>query len=163
MGKWKASTPIYLQKGVGSTLRPVFGVCRCQLPYRIAITFGFVLYNTQTNQFEQFFALNHLARSPKDRVVFNQIPNMWISRNEAGEDAMIRDSQQTDFFYLLHDRSDSEQYNLMIVMLLIWLCRYFQFSIAILKITYLDIVNTLGMVIAVTKKMMINATLFLNR
>ena len=93
----------------------MFDACRYQIPYRSAITFGFVLYKTQTDQFDQFFVVDHLARNPNDRVLINQIPNVWIIRSEADEDCVIRDIQQTDFFDLLHDQSDAEQYNFLIV------------------------------------------------
>ena len=69
----------------------------------------------QTDQFEQFFIVDHLARNPNDRVLINQIPNVCIIRREADEDAVIRDIQQTDFFDLLRDQSDAEQYNFLIV------------------------------------------------
>ena len=100
---------------VESTLRLVFDACRYQIPYRIAIGFGFVLYKTQTDQFDQFFVVDHLARHPNDRVLINQIPNVCIIRSEADEDGVIRDIQQTDFFKLLCDQSDAEQYNFLIV------------------------------------------------
>ena len=59
--------------------------------------------------------VDHLARNPDDRVLINQIPNVWIIRREADEDGVIRDIQQTDFFDLLRDTSDAEQYNFLIV------------------------------------------------
>ena len=93
----------------------VFNACRYQILYRISIAFGFVLYKTQTDQFDQFFVVDHLARNPDDRVLINQIPNVWIIRREADEDGVIRDIQQTDFFDLLRDTSDAEQYNFLIV------------------------------------------------
>ena len=98
-----------------SALRLVFDACRYQIPYRITIAFGFVLYKTQTDQFDQFFVVDQLARNPNDRVLINQIPNVWIIRSEADEDGVIKDIQQTDYFYLLHDQSDAEQYNFLIV------------------------------------------------
>ena len=100
---------------VESALRLVFDACRYQIPYRITIAFGFVLYKMQTDQFEQFFVVDHLARNPNDRVLINQIPNVWIIRCEADEDSVITDIQQTDFFDLLRDQSDAEQYNFLIV------------------------------------------------
>ena len=99
---------------VESALRLVFDACRYQIPYRIAIAFGFMLYKTQTDQFDQFFVVDHLARNPNDRVLINQIPNMWIIRSEADEDGVIRDIQQTDFFDLLRYQSDAEQYDFLI-------------------------------------------------
>ena len=100
---------------VESALRLVFDACRYQIPYRITIAFGFVLYKMQTDQFEQFFVVDRLARNPNDRVLINQIPNVWIIRREADEDSVITDIQQTDFFDLLCDSSDAEQYNFLIV------------------------------------------------
>ena len=83
---------------VESALRLVFDACRYQIPYRIAIAFGFMLYKTQTDQFDQFFVVDHLARNSNDRVLINQIPNVWIIRSEADKDGVIRDIQQTGFF-----------------------------------------------------------------
>ena len=100
---------------VESALRMVFDACRYQIPYRIAIAFGFLLYKTQTDQFDQFFVVDHLARNPNDRVLINQIPNVWIIRRQADEDGVITDVQQTDFFDLLRDQSEAEQYNFLIV------------------------------------------------
>ena len=68
---------------VESALQMVFDACRYQVPYRIAIAFGFLLYKTQTDQFDQFFVVDHLARDPNDRVLINQIPNVWIIRRQA--------------------------------------------------------------------------------
>ena len=92
-----------------SALRLVFDACRYQIPYRIAIAFGFVLYKTQTDQFDQFFVVDHLARNPNDRVLINQIPNVWIIRSEADEDGVIRDIQQTDFLicFVIHPMQNS--------------------------------------------------------
>ena len=59
--------------------------------------------------------VDHLARNPDDRVLIDQIPNVWIIRRQADEDGVITDIQQTDFFDLLRDTSDAEQYNFLIV------------------------------------------------
>ena len=40
---------------------------------------------------------------------------MWIIRSEADEDGVIRDIQRTDFFDLLRDTTNAEQYNFLIV------------------------------------------------
>ena len=110
---------------VESALRLVFDACRYQIPYRIAIAFGFVLYKTQTDQFDQCFVVDHLARNPNDGVLINQIPNVWIIRREADEDGVIRDIQQTDFFDLLRDTTDAEQYNFLIVRMTIMMVQVF--------------------------------------
>ena len=64
----------------------------------------------ETDKFEQFFVIDHLARDPTDKVVINQIPNVWTIRNEEDEDSVIRDIQQTDFFDLLRDQSNAEHF-----------------------------------------------------
>ena len=58
--------------------------------HRIAVAFGFVLYKMQTD--------------PNNRVLINQIPNVWVIRNVTDEDGGIRDIQQTDLFDLLRIR-----------------------------------------------------------
>ena len=100
---------------VESALRAIFDACRYQRPYKMNIAFGFILYKMETDKFEQFFVVDHLARDPTDKVVINQIPNVWTIRNEEDEDLVIRDIQQTDFFDLLRDQSNAEQYNFLIV------------------------------------------------
>ena len=100
---------------VESALRAIFDACRYQRPYKMNIAFGFILYKMETDKFEQFFVVDHLARDPTDKVVINQIPNVWTIRNEDDEDSVIRDIQQTDFFDLLRDQSNAEQYNFLIV------------------------------------------------
>ena len=79
------------------------------------IAFGFILYKMETDNFEQLFVKDHLASDPTDKVVINQIPNVWTIRNEGDEDAVIRDIKQTDVFDLLRDQSNAEQYNVLIV------------------------------------------------
>ena len=100
---------------VESALRAIFDACRYQRPYKMNIAFGFILYKMETDKFEQFFVVDHLARDPTDKVVINQIPNVWTIRNEEDEDSVIRDIQQTDLFDLLRDQSNAEQYNFLIV------------------------------------------------
>ena len=100
---------------VESALRAIFDACRYQRPYKINIAFGFILYKMETDKFEQFFVMDHLARDPTDKVVINQIPNVRTIWNEEDEDSVIRDIQQADFFDLLRDQSNAEQYNFLIV------------------------------------------------
>ena len=56
------------------------------------IAFGFILYKMETDKFEQFFVIDHVARDPTDKVVINQIPNVWTIRNEEDKDLVIRDT-----------------------------------------------------------------------
>ena len=67
---------------VESAVRAIFDACRYQRPYKMNIAFGFILYKMETDKFEQFFVVDHLARDPTDKVVINQIPNVWTIRND---------------------------------------------------------------------------------
>ena len=88
------------------------------------VAFGFILYKMEADEFGHFFVNDHLASDPNDRVVINQIPNVWTIQNEEHENSVIRDIQQTDFFDVLKDQSNAEQYHFLVV----WLthgCGYF--------------------------------------
>ena len=75
---------------------------------------GSILYKMQTDHCEQCYIIKHLETDPRDKGVIKQIPNVWTI-GSVEDDAVIRDIQQTDFFDLLCDQSNAEQYTFLIV------------------------------------------------
>jgi len=66
--------------------------------YHIGLLLHLVLYSRRVRLIsEQFFVVDYLVRNPNDRVLINQIPNVWIIQNVKDEDAVIGDISQTDF------------------------------------------------------------------
>ena len=100
---------------VETALRKIFNICRYMVPYNMLLAFGFLLYKMRTKEIEQFFVVDHLQRDPERRAIINQVPNIWLIRTVADEDRVISDIRQTDFFDLLRDRMESEQYNFKIL------------------------------------------------
>ena len=96
---------------VETALRKIFTICRYMVPYNMLLAFGFLLYKMRTKEIEQFFVVDHLQRDPERRAIVNQVPNIWLIQTVANEDRVISDIRQTDFFDLLRDRMESEQYN----------------------------------------------------
>ena len=100
---------------VETALRKIFNICRYMVPYNMLLAFGSLLYKMRTKEIEQFFVVDHLQRDPERRAIVNQVPNIWLIRTVADEDCVISDIRQTDFFDLLRDRMESEQYNFKIL------------------------------------------------
>ena len=100
---------------VETALRKIFNICRYMVPYNMLLAFGFLLYKMRMKEIEQFFIVDHLQRDPERRAIVNQVPNIWLIRTVPDEDRVILDIRQTDFFDLLRDRMESEQYNFKIL------------------------------------------------
>ena len=100
---------------VEAALRKIFNICRYMVPYNLLLTFGFLLYKMRTNEIEQYFIVDHLQRDLERRSLINQVPNIWRIHTLADEDQVITDIRQTDFFDLLRDHMESEQYNFKIL------------------------------------------------
>ena len=100
---------------VETALRKIFNICRYMVPYNMLLAFGFLLYKMRTKEIEQFFVADHLQRDPERRAIVNQVPNIWLIRTVADEDRVISDIRPTDFFDLLRDHMESEQYNFKIL------------------------------------------------
>ena len=97
-----------------SSLREIFDAVRGQIPYKLVIVFGFLLYQLETDDFSTFFVVQHLSRNPSDKALVNQMPNLWIIRNPSDEDGVIDDIRQTEFFDLVRDHFQAN-YNFLIV------------------------------------------------
>ena len=99
---------------VESALRDIFDIIRRQQPYKLGIAFGFLLYKTETDEFSTFFVIQHLSRDLSNRVVINQMPNIWCIWNAQDEDSVISDIRNMEFFDLVRHHFDTN-YNFIIV------------------------------------------------
>ena len=68
-----------------------------------------------TGEIEQYFVVDHLQRDIERKSLINQVPNIWLIRTVADEDQVIVDIRQTDFFDVLRDHMESEQYKFKII------------------------------------------------
>ena len=100
---------------VEAALRKIFNICRYMVPYNLLLAFGFLLYTMRTYEIEQYFVVDHWQRDLERRSLINQVPNIWRIHTLADEDQVITDIRQTDFFDLLRDHMESEQYNFKIL------------------------------------------------
>ena len=51
---------------VETALRSIFDLSRVHVPFKMAVAFGFLLYNPQTDSFETFYINDHLSRDAED-------------------------------------------------------------------------------------------------
>ena len=100
---------------VETALRSIFDLSRVHVPFKMAVAFGFLLYNPQTDSFETFYINDHLSRDPEDRNVIHQIPNVWTIRNKSYEAEVFKDIESSDFFTQVRDIFDGQNYNFIIV------------------------------------------------
>ena len=100
---------------VEAALRKIFNICRFMVPYNLLLAFGFLVYKMRTSEIEQYFVVDHLQRDIERKSLINQVPNIWLIRTVADEDQVIVDIRQTDFFDVLRDHMESEQYNFKII------------------------------------------------
>ena len=100
---------------VEAALRKIFNICRFMVPYNLLLAFGFLVYKMNTGEIEQYFVVDHLQRDIERKSLINQVPNIWLIRTVADEDQVIVDIRQTDFFDVLRDHMESEQYNFKII------------------------------------------------
>ena len=95
-------------------LMNIFDAVREQLPYKLGLSFGFLLYNKDTDELRHFYIDEHLKRNPTDRNILQQFPNIWKIRNDADEQQVFKDIRETDFFSQIKDEF-SQNYNYTIV------------------------------------------------
>ena len=100
---------------VETALRSIFDLSRVHVLFKMAVAFGFLLYNPQTDSFETFYINDHLSRDPEDRNVIHQIPNVWTIRNKFYEAEVFKDIESSDFFTQVRDIFDGQNYNFIIV------------------------------------------------
>ena len=100
---------------VETALRSIFDLSRVHVPFKMAVGFGFLLYNPQTDSFETFYISDHLSRDAQDRNFIHQVPNVWTIRNEADEAQVFRDIESSDFFTQVRDIFNGQNYNFFIV------------------------------------------------
>ena len=63
-------------------LMNIFDVVRDQLPYKFGLSFGFLLYNQDKDEFRHFFIDEHLKRNPTNRNSIQQFPNTVKTRTQ---------------------------------------------------------------------------------
>ena len=100
---------------VETALRSIFDLSRIHIPFKMALAFGFLLYDPQTDSFQNFYINDHLSRDPEDRNVIHQMPNSWTIRNESDEHKVFKDIQSSDFLAQVRDVFAGQHYNFIIV------------------------------------------------
>ena len=104
----------FLQQ-VETALRSIFDLSRVHVPFKMALAFGFLLYNSNTDSFETFYINDHLSRDATDRNIIHQVPNIWTIRNEQDEAQVFSDIESSDFFTQVRDIFSGQNYNFVIV------------------------------------------------
>ena len=104
----------FLQQ-VETALRSIFDLSRVHVPFKRAVAFGFLLYNSHTDSFETFYRNDHLSRDVQDRNVIHQVPNIWTIINERDEAQVFTDIESSDFFTQVRDIFSGQNYNFVIV------------------------------------------------
>ena len=56
-----------------------------------------------------------MERDLSNKALINQIPNVWLIQNVSDKDQVISDIKQANFFDLLRDQMELDQYNVMIM------------------------------------------------
>ena len=95
-------------------LMNIFDAAREQVPYKLGLSFGFLLYNKETDELRHFYIDEHLKRNPTNRNIIQQFPNIWKIKNDADEQQVSKDIRETDFFSQIKDEF-AQNYNYTIV------------------------------------------------
>eukprot|EP00794_Sanderia_malayensis_P008696 gene8696-biopygen6986 len=96
-------------------LREIFAAVRHQVPYKLVLAFGFLLYKRKTDELWTFYVNEHLSRDPTDKKTIHQLPNVWEVHDREDEDSIIDEMKKTDFFTVLQNQLDQHGYDVMMI------------------------------------------------
>ncbi len=81
----------YFFNQVEKALQDIFLAAAPQLPYKLALGFGFMLYKEQGYEIKFFYVNEHLQRDVDNVKVIQQLPNIWTIGNVDDEKQIVED------------------------------------------------------------------------
>ena len=91
----------YVEDFLDNSIHDVYNAAVHQLPYKMGIAFGFMLLDTEKTTVRHWYVDEHLTRTPQNKDILHQVPNLFVIKNKNDANTVIEDLYKQNYFDLV--------------------------------------------------------------